>query len=253
MHDLARPLAVARLSPLAATLLLGAVALSLVVGTALATDLSLGLGLLVALLAAPLVVADLALAVGAWAALVSIQGVPALNLAENALAALIALVWIVGVIAGVPAVRTAWPSVRAAVALAAALVAWTVLSLAWSERPDLVVADLRQWAVAASVFPIVATAASGPRNLRVVLTGFLLGTLVTVGIGLGQGELDAAAGTHLERAADPAVRLEGADRDPNFLAAGVVPAIAFAAALLPGARTMRRIGLLAAVAFLGLG
>jgi putative inorganic carbon (hco3(-)) transporter len=127
------------------------------------------------------------------------------------------------------------------------------MTLAWSVSPDLGLRDLRAWAVAAYIFPIVATTASAPRTLKLICWGFVVGAVASVAIGLQQDELTSTA-SHFQRAVTSDGRLTGGEADPNYLAAGVVPAVVFAGALLTVTRPWSlRIVLLLAVAFLGLG
>ena len=107
--------------------------------------------------------------------------------------------------------------------------------------------------MAVGVLAVVATTVRTPDHLRLVTGAFVLGAVVSVTVGLVEQSL-ASAGSALESATHTEGRLQGGGGDPNYLAAGLVPAMALAGGLAAGTRKpMVRLALFAAMGFLVLG
>jgi O-antigen ligase len=201
---------------------------SIAVGALATVQIKYALVLLLAACYLPLAVTDIGVALAVWVALPFLQGLSYLNLAGKAAGAVVAVGWI-GLLEQrrIPLARTLAAN-RVACAALAMLSLWVTLSVAWASSPSAAVSDLWHWYAVALIFIIVASTATSPRLARLVAVAFVVGSVLSVAYGLAGGVSGAEA-------ADPATysgRLGGAIGDPNFLAAGVVPALVLTAALL---------------------
>lgn len=228
-------------SPLGAAI--GAAAAAGLVGMAMAVDIRAGMALLVAIVVAPVVILDLPAGVAIWIFLTFLQGITALNAAGKAVGLLLAIVWIGNLRSRdrpLPSVFTG--SHRRILDVLILLLAWLTLSAAWAHSADAVASDIWHWYAVALIFGVVATSATTPRAFRVVLIGFVAGAIVSVLLGLAQGGLGGGA---TATSGDPSgARLAGGAGDPNFLAAGIVSAIALTGGMLVliRSRAWRRVG-----------
>lgn len=109
-----------------------------------------------------------------------------------------------------------------------ALGAWATMSALWAELPDEALSGAQRWVLNLAMFPIVYTALRKPRHVRWVFALFVVGALLSAGLGLATGS----------PAVDSA-RLEGSGVNANELGLQLVVAAILAAALgaareLPG-------------------
>ncbi len=204
----------------------------MLIGAALAVDVALGTAALIALLYGVLVFVDLPVAIALWIALAFIEALPFLSVGPLLAAILIAFGWLATLRDPNSLTRVMLHENRRALTLLGAFVLWLVVSLAWARRPELAGQVTLEWAIAAGLFVIVATAINGRATARLVVAAFVGGAAVSVAIGLLGLAGTADPSTSALDAAGQANRLRGGSGDPNYLAAGLVPAIALAAALL---------------------
>ncbi len=198
----------------------GAVALAVVVGVALAVKLALGVALVfVACYALVLLFAPVWALVG-FVPLVFLESVPALNLGGKAAGLLIAASWVGAAVTGRLDIGRVIRPRRRLFECVVALVIWLCLTTLWATDPGAAVGDIWHWVSVALLFAIIATWIPDERTLIWVCAAFVLGAVLSVGVGVASGIEGAAA-------SDP--RLEGGSGDPNFLAAGLVAAIVLAA------------------------
>lgn len=209
---------------LAAAVLLAAA----LVGAALAFETGFGVALLLGLVYLPVALANLQLALVLWFPLVFLEGLPAFNLAAKAGGLLIVAVWFVSF--GERRQRIAEVLRRSAPlwATAVGLLLWYTLSVLWAQDRGMVFADLWHWYAVVLLMLIVATVVIDPRVFRWMIAAFVTGGVLTVAEGIVTGGLTTSA-TAVETASEG--RLTGGQGDPNFLAAGLVPAIVLALAL----------------------
>jgi O-antigen ligase len=207
----------------AATLLSAAL-----VGAALVAEARLGIALLLGLIYLPIAITNLQLALVLWFPLVFLEGSSAFNLAAKAGGLLVVGVWVFSLSAlrdhAAEVLRrtaTIWLSV-------CALLLWYSLSVLWADDRGMVYADLWHWYAVALLMLIVATTVSSEEVVRLVLAAFVVGAVLTVAEGIVSGSLTTSA-TAIETATEG--RLDGGQGDPNFLAAGLVPAIVLALSL----------------------
>ena len=221
-----------------------------VVGLALAVRVPLGIGLLVAFCYVPLVLLNLPLGLALWVLLVFIERVPVVSIGPNAAALLIAFAWLGAVATGPRSPLHVLRRHRVMAGAAAVLVVWLTLSLAWAEDVGFGAEMAWRWWASVLLLVIVATTISTPRELRLIVGAFVVGALLSVAAGVVGAEPPPTA----EQIGDPSGRLAGSYGDPNYLAAGVVPAIALAIAMFVAARSaLVRLGLVVAVAILAAG
>ena len=209
-----------------------AMAGALVLGLLVARNVPVGVGLLLAGLAVPAVLADLPLGLALYAGLLFLDQLSAVSVAPSALGVLVLLAWLAGSPARRVATRVFVDRHRALLNVLALTWVWVLLSLSWAQqvRGGPVVG----WTSGLLLFVVVATSVASASRLRVVALGFVGGAAVSTALGLAGTWLGAGSGlwnvTHFEG------RLMGGTGDPNFLAAGIVPALVLAGGLLSGER-----------------
>jgi len=199
-----------------------------------AADFRLGLAVLALLALVPIALGPPTLGLAALAALLFVERLPAMGPAVTAVLVLTAARWWAtrSERAG-PAAHVGGERVLAAALVG--LVLWLGLSLASARHAAAGEARLVDWALAAAMFGVVATSVTQPSHVLLVLRAFVAGAVASVTVGLASAAL--APGSALaDLAFFEGQRLQGGAGDPNFLAAGLVPAIALAAGLLAAAR-----------------
>jgi O-antigen ligase len=213
-----------------------------IAGAALARDLRLGLAFVAACAFLPLVALSLPLALAAWIPIAWNEYSHVAGRAPAAGLLLLLVAWIGTRRVRGAAVATA-PSVRVARVALVLLLVWVTLSISWAaDRAD-AWAEVLQWYLAAAGCLLVATVATTPARVRLVVVAFLVGALASIVVGLTGDGLSTTA-----NALDLATRqrFSGGAGDPNYLAAGLIAAIALAAGLLPSARdALAKLGLVA--------
>ncbi|MEA2449103.1 MAG: hypothetical protein QOG63_1035 [Thermoleophilaceae bacterium] len=231
------------------------IAAAILVGTLTAHSPQLGMGLLIAIAYVPLVLLNLPLGIVLWVVLTFMQGLSVVSVAPNATAILIGLAWL-----GTAGSRREWAAAvmqrhRKLLGAMALFFGWITLSALWARNPSWVWLEFWQWPVAIAIF-VVLTGSFASRRWTIYLVGaFVIGSTLSVLVGLIGSGLNPA-GSALASAAVDGGRLQGAGGDPNYLAAGCVPAIALAAGLIGVTRSsLVKWGLTAVMAVLvaGLG
>lgn len=222
-------------------------------GLLLAARVPLGVAVVVAAIYAPLVAVNLPAGLAIWIGVLFIRNLSFVSIGPNAAGIMIAFAWIATLRTNRATVRFVVDQHRRLVLTLLALVAWVSLSLAWSRDPGMGAANVWQWYVVLLLFMIVATALVTPAHIRLVTGAFVIGAVVSVLIGFaGGGLVDSSSA--LERATETDGRLQGGGGDPNYLAGGLIPAIAFAGALLGNVRgSLARWALLAGAGILAVG
>ncbi len=225
-----------------------AVVASLVAGAMMAHSIKLGLAAAIALCYGPLVLINLRLAIVLWLPSVALIAVTALSVGPSLAGMLILAAWF-GAFAArrsrIPELVREQAPVLAAVAV---LVLWVMLSVAWAPVSPVGNELFWSWLVVVALVLVVSTTLTDPRYLRLAIGAFVVGMVIAVMVGLVggvQSQSDAAL---------DATRLYGGAGDPNFLAAGIVPAIALAIGLAAGSRRLSvRLAVAATVVFLTIG
>jgi O-antigen ligase len=197
-----------------------------IVGILLARGVGHGVGVLLGFLYAPVILLNLSLGVALYVPLAFVERLPAASLGPTAVGILVVLAWL-GTLPG----RRSW--VAAALRrtpglfiLLALLLAWVTMSISWAVDPSAAANEFWRWFEVAALFLIVATSFSERRYLLMLYVAFVAGALISVVAGLLPGA--AASTTTLPTEAG---RFTGSYGDPNFLALGLVSAIALTVGL----------------------
>ena len=211
----------------------GALLVAMATGALLTYDVKLGLMLTGACVFVALVLVDLPLAIAAWIPLAWIEYSHFTGRAPLFAALLLVVGWLGARRAGWRPPRAGTGDGRLAIAVGLLLV-WLTLSVSWASDRSVAWHEVKGWYVSAAGFLVIVTTMATPRNVRIVALAFVAGALVSVLVGVtGHGGLTTTAD-----AVDLATRqrFSGGQGDPNYLAAGLVAAIALGAGLLPSVR-----------------
>lgn len=207
-----------------ATIACAGVGLAIAVGVAMAVSVSDGLALLFAVCFGLVLVVAPPWALICFVPLIFLDAIPTLNTAGKAAGLIVAAAWIGSVwtrrLDPGPVLRRFRRLFEAIVVM----VVWFALSSLWAKEPSLAVADIWHWVSVGLLFAIVVTWVDDERRLLWICGAFVIGAVLSVVVGLGQGSLTGGAAAE--------ARLEGAAGDPNFLAAGLVPAMVLAAGII---------------------
>jgi O-antigen ligase len=228
-----------------------AVAAAIVVGVGMAVDLRIGVALIFGACALPLVLLDLPLGIAFWAGLIAVSSLPAFGLASTAAGVIVLGVWLSLPERGRAPLRQCL-GLPGGATLLVLLLTWITISLAWADDTGKAVGELWRWYVGVLVLAVVATSLRRPRDIRLVVAGFVIGVAASVLIGLVHDGLGGAPAT-VETLTSTEGRLKGGLGDPNVLAAAIVPALVFATALVPLVRSAARWALLGVSVILVLG
>lgn len=244
----ARRLSIGAPAVVAGAALPAAVLLGVLVGT----KLGLGIALALAIAFGAVALLDLPLAIAFWIGLAFSRNLTIVWVGPTLASLVVLFAWL-----GAP--RDVWMLRAAAagrhrvlVATALLLVVWMSVSALWAGDPRAVYANVWTWGVAVVVAAVVATALRTPRDVRVVVAGFVVGAAVSVLVGLALTGLQPARDAVQSAAVGD--RLSGGLADPNYLAAGLVPAIVLGCALMAVARgLLGRVVLVVSVALCVVG
>jgi O-antigen ligase len=232
---------------------IGAFLTATAAGTLIAAALPLGVGLVAAICIGLLVAVNLPVALAVWVGILFVRHLPAASVGPTLVSLLVAFGWFATLRARRSALAALAERHGRLLALLAGIVLWATLSLLWSKDPGNAGSELWRWYVVALVFLVVATTVSTPAQTRLIVCGFVLGAVASVVVGIAGGGLESSSDA-IERATVTEGRLQGGSGDPNFLAAGLVPAVVLAGGLMAGdRRVLVRGGLLMAIALLTVG
>jgi O-antigen ligase len=224
-----------------------ALLLALITGRYLANGhLSIGLGVVLAVCYAPLVLLDLTVALAVYVAILFIQDTAALSVGPNSVGVLVFLGWI-----GTFITRSARPAVLREqshlIQLLAVFALWLALSTIWSTDASATTEALQSWLIAVLAFILTVTTLRGPRDVAVIGIAFIVGAVISVLFGISNGGLTAAASAEGANATTLDGRFTGGGGDPNVQAAGYLIAMFLCAGFWSLARQRRhRVALLVA-------
>lgn len=222
-----------------------AVCLGIVVGVAIAVSPKLGVALLFAAAYGLILVFARVWALVAFVPLIFLEAVPVLNLAGKAVGLLVAAVWMGAALTRREGIAERARSRRRLFECLAALIVWLCLTALWATDAGRAVGDVWRWVAVGLIFAIISTWVADRRTLLWILAAFVLGAVLAVLSGLSTGVVGAGG-------ADP--RLEGGSGDPNFLAAGLVPAMVLAAGVMVAVKDpLSRLGCVVAMMICALG
>jgi len=244
-------LAGARRRPVYSTMVSAlAVVAAVLIGTALAVDPRIGIALLLATCAVPLVLLDLTFGIALWAALLALSSLPVFGLAATAAGLLTVFCWIA--VQRLERPRSLDRVVVVGAATLVVLLVWLSLSLSWAEDVGVAAGELLRWALCGLVVAVLLTSVRSRRDAQLVIGGFVVGIVLSVLAGVARDGLGGAPAT-AETLTSTEGRLKGGLGDPNILAAAIVPAIVLAVALSTSVRRPVRWGLLACAGVLVVG
>jgi O-antigen ligase len=227
--------------------------LSVVVGLLMARNVGAGIGTTLALVYTPIALLTLPVAIALWVPIAFIALLPFVWVGPTAASAVIFIAWL-GTLRSGAAQRTNTLRAHAWLLGAMALyVVWATLSLLWAVDSGRAAANLYVWYVAALVLAIIMTTIVTPGQVRMIMVAVVVGGVLSVTAGLLAGSLSPTQSA-LSSAAEVQGRLAGGSGDPNYLAAGLVPAIVIAAALMTSTRNpLLRFVLLMSMVVMGVG
>src|SRR5205823_2068918 len=107
------------------------------------------------------------------------------------------------------------------------LLGWISLSALWATDSSFVTNSILTWVEVVLLFLIVATTPRSRRTIELLIWAFVGGAILSVLVGLATNGLHSSANA-IATASQGEGRFAGGAGDPNFLAAGLVPAIALA-------------------------
>lgn len=235
---------------------------ALITATAVATGLlgglligargGLGLAFLLAVVYIPLAIVNLPLALALWVPLVVLSRLPQVGLGANAALLVLVLGWL-GMLAYAGLDRSEhFRDRKLAFGVMLVLLAWVTLSLLWAADAGRSAAVLGKWWTGGLTLVLVATIVTKLRDGQLIAAAFVASMVISTLIGF----VDPAATSQsaLELASDAGGgRLSGASGDPNYLAAGIVPALVLIAGLAQRGRPVRNVVLAVVTAILGVG
>lgn len=236
-------------------LVIAALAVSALVGAITAYNVKVGVAVVVGLCLLAVAMLNLPMAVCAWLVVEWFGRVPALEQVPNRVLSVVGICWLAMVLdrrtaTGTEGLRS--KPARAAVMAAVTFVVWQIFSLAWAPDFGVGFPQFKILLYCLLAFVLVLGTIVEPRHVRWVLQAFVIGAVLTVLMGAGEGSL--TTGAELTTAAAVAAeRFHGGAGDPNYLAAVLVPGIIFAIALALRASATERLALVVAVMVMGVG
>jgi O-antigen ligase len=202
------------------------------VGILLARDLQIGVAFMIGVLYAPIALLNLPFALVLWTPLLFVDRIPQLNFAPNLVSLMLLAAWLIALPAQRNYVRRVIAGNPAVFGLLALTLGWMTLSAVWATDPGDVAGDIWKWATVALSMFVVATTI-GREQIPMIAFAYVAGAGLSV-----LGAVVPGLGTPIADVnADVEGRLGGGVVDPNYLAAGIVPAMALAAGLLRWVRS----------------
>jgi len=231
-----RPVPLFRVGP---PLLIGAAGLgaAVVVGVLTAHRVPLGMGVLIGLLYAPLVFVNFRVGLALFIALVFIRFLPALSVGPNAAGILILVAWLGTIADRRYMLRDFVARFQRMLTALVFLLGWVALSALWATNSSFATKAALTWVEVVLLFLIVATTPRSRRSVELLIWAFVGGAMLSVLVGLATNGLHSSA-TAIDTASQGEGRFVGGAGDPNFLAAGLLPAIALAAGLTGTTRNL---------------
>src|SRR4051794_21370729 len=211
------------------------------------------MGVLIGLLYAPLVFLNFRVGLALFIALVFIRFLPALSVGPNAAGILVLVAWVGTMADRREAVRhyvARFPWMLGALVF---LLGWVTLSILWATDAGFATPAVLTQVEVVLLFLIVSTTPRSRRTIELLVWAFVGGALLSIVAGLATSGLNTSA-TAIDTASQGEGRFAGGAGDPNFLAAGLVPAIALTAGLATTTRNViARWALVVAAAILTIG
>lgn len=233
------------------TVAIAAVGAGIVIGSAIGLGQNKGFALLIGLLFTPLALINLPLAVAFWVPLVFLPPIALVGVGPTAAAFVVVLAWLGTLGRGGQALALLRFHLGR-IGLVLALLVWVTISISWLRDPALGLADLWLWWFAGVAFVVLITTAREPKHARWLCYAFVAGAALSVFAGfLDQSFVSATDAYSID--ADARRRLGALLTDPNYLAAGIVPAVVIAIGLVTPRKPIASAALLGTVALLIVG
>jgi hypothetical protein len=215
------------------------------VGTLLATDVSKGIALVMALCYVPLVLVNVLAGVALWVSLIFLDALPSVDLGAKAAGLLIMLAWFASLRDRLHVVAPIIRRHGRLLGLLGAFIVYLTVSLTWAHKPSVGASELWQWYAIVALFVVLATLPTSERAVRFVIAAFVIGGILTVVLG---AVIDVPAGADTTATELNDQRYSGASGDPNYLAAVLIPAMVLGAAFMPLVRNpLLRLGLVVGI------
>lgn len=221
--------ALADLSISTRTFTAGLLGLAAGMGILIAYSLKIGLGLLAALCFAPLAFLNLPLAIALWLPCSFLDAIGGVSLAVKGGGIVIALAWL-GVLRKRGVVVPA--AIRRRGLALLLLLVWMACSVAWATVHGTAATQLSYWIAAALLFAVLVTLDLSPRQMKMIVIAYVVGVVLSTILGFLGG-----FASQLSTLTEQQGRLQGGAGDPNYLAAGIVPALALLIGLGVSVRT----------------
>ena len=222
---------------------------AVLVGVLMAVNVRLGIGLLFGVIYLPVVLLSLPIGITLWIPLLFLERVPELSFVPKLVAIAIGLAWLGALPVTLPVVKRIVRRHAGTFACIALFLTWVSLSLVWAEDAGAAANDFYWWFEAGAIFLVIGTTLTSRRSAVLLCSAYVIGAALSVLVGLAPG----IAATSDTVGTGEASRFAGAWGDPNFLAAGLVPAIVLALGLLGQVRGRWRPALGLAIGVLVVG
>jgi O-antigen ligase len=225
---------------------------AVLIGVATAVRPTAALAFVVAIVFVPVVVLDLPLSLALYAPVPSLRSFDWVWIGPTVAGLLVFTAWLVSLRRGSPATE-ALGRHRRLLASMVALALWLTFSAIWAADAGAVGEMLVPWISTLLLAAVVFSTLRTGRHVELVLYGVIAGSVVSVLLGLASTGLTPDASVYQS---DPLLegRLAGGSGDPNYLAAGLVPAMVLTAGLATLARTLfARWAAIITIGILGIG
>lgn len=203
---------------------------ALVTGVLMAGATPYGVGLVLGLCFVPLALVDVPLALAIWVGIILFDRVPFVWVGPTAASLMVFLAWLGTLRSRRTAVAEIMRRHRRLLGTIGLLLVWMGVSALWAEDQARVGTETAKWCGAAAAFLVVATTVDTRRNLHVLTVAFVVGAVISIGLGVADGIVGQGFGLEEDG------RLKGGGGDSNYLAAGLVPALVLTGGLAAATR-----------------
>jgi O-antigen ligase len=181
-----------------------------------------GIAIVLVAFYAPLVFFDLSTALAVWVAILFFQDLSLLSSGPNGVGVLLGLGWL-GTFLGGQRSSHMMREHRRLLLTITGFCLWITLTIAWAAKAGPAGTEAAYWWLAALGFLVVLTTVSTPREVGHVALAFVIGSVISVIIGLGTGSLNSSVDSISQTAIQG--RFTGGGGDPNEQAAAFVAAM----------------------------
>ena len=187
-----------------------------------------GIAVVLVICYGPLVFFDLSRALALWVAILFFSDISVLSSGPNGVGVLIGLGWLGAFLGGRGTVFVR--EHRRLLSVIVLFLLWVTLTITWSQNTADAANEAAYWALAGLAFLVVLTTIKTPEAAGRLALAFLVGSLISVIIGLGTGSLAPSTSNAVTNTAVQG-RFSGGGGDPNQQAAAFVAAMFLAIGL----------------------